>query len=68
MMHGADGATPVTLVENASRPDQRILASRLDCLPGDLTEAGLLGPVLMLYGIAPARAAAPLPALIEELA
>ena len=27
IMHGADRATPVTLVENASRPDQRILAT-----------------------------------------
>jgi len=68
MMHGADGATPVTLVENVSRPDQRILSTRLDRLPADLAEAGLQGPVITLFGLAPARAAAALPALIEEFA
>ena len=68
MMHGADGATPVTLVENASRPDQRILASRLDRLPADLTEAALTGPAITLFGLAPAKAVPVLPALIEEFA
>ncbi|MFN4100576.1 MAG: siroheme synthase CysG [Pararhodobacter sp.] len=68
LMHGADGATPVTLVENASRPDQRIVTTRLDRLPADLAGADLQGPVITLLGLAPARAAAALPALIEELA
>ncbi|THH38826.1 uroporphyrinogen-III C-methyltransferase [Aliishimia ponticola] len=53
LMHGADGATPITLVENASRPDQRIVASRLESLPQDLTEAGMNGPVLIFFGLAP---------------
>lgn len=64
LMHGADPATPVTLVENASRPDQRVLAFRLDTL----SAADLQGPAITLLGLAPARAAAVLPALIEELA
>lgn len=68
MMHGAEGSTPVTLVENASRPDQRILDSRLDRLASDMAGAALAGPVIMLLGLAPARGAAVLPALIEELA
>lgn len=68
LMHGADGATPVTLVENASCPDQRILTSRLDRLAADLAEAAPLGPVLTLFGLAPAKAALSLPALLEELA
>lgn len=68
LMHGADPATPVTLVENASRPDQRILASRLDRLAADLAEAAPGGPALTLFGLAPAKAAAALPALIEDLA
>jgi len=63
IMHGADRATPVTLVENASRPDQRILATTLDRLPSDLAAAGLTGPALTLYGLAPRAAAAALPAL-----
>ena len=68
LMHGADGATPVTLVENASRPDQRIIATRLDRLTADLAQAAPLGPVLTLFGLAPAKAVATLPALIEDMA
>ncbi len=36
MMHGADPETPVTLVENASRPDQRVLGTTLARLAADL--------------------------------
>lgn len=68
LMHGADGATPVTLVENASRPDQRILATRLDRLTADLAAAAPSGPVLTLFGLAPAKAAETLPTLLEEMA
>ena len=53
IMHGADRATPVTVVENASHPDQRILATTLDALPVDLEAAGFDGPALMFYGLAP---------------
>ncbi|WP_425098375.1 uroporphyrinogen-III C-methyltransferase [Tropicibacter sp. S64] len=58
MMHGADPATPVTLVANASRADQQVLASTLGTLAQDLAASDLTGPALTLYGIAP-RAAAP---------
>ena len=57
LMHGADRATPVTLVENASRPDQRIVSTTLGALPADLSDAGLAGPVLTFYGLAPRDAA-----------
>ncbi len=57
LMHGADRATPVTLVENASRPDQRIVSTTLGTLPADLSDAGLAGPVLTFYGLAPRDAA-----------
>lgn len=56
IMHGADRATPVTLVENASRPDQRILSTTLDKLPTDLAAAELIGPALTFYGLAPRAA------------
>ncbi|PVH28262.1 siroheme synthase CysG [Pararhodobacter oceanensis] len=68
LMHGADGATPVTLVENASRPDQRIITTTLDRLTADLAQAAPSGPVLTLFGLAPARAAATIPTLLEEFA
>ncbi len=56
IMHGADRSTPVTIVENASRPDQRVLSSTLDTLPVDLADAQFNGPALMLYGLAPRAA------------
>ncbi|MDG1119146.1 MAG: siroheme synthase CysG [Flavimaricola sp.] len=56
LMHGADPATPVTVVENVSRPDQRILATTLAQLEPTLTEARLTGPALTFYGLAPRQA------------
>jgi uroporphyrin-III C-methyltransferase len=63
MMHGAAPDTPVTLVENVSRPDQRILSATLATLPE--AAAALDGPAVILYGLAPRRARAALPALKE---
>lgn len=57
LMHGADRATPVTIVENASRPDQRVLETTLGHLADDLTEARMSGPALTFYGLAPRAAA-----------
>ncbi|MCB1341918.1 MAG: uroporphyrinogen-III C-methyltransferase [Pseudooceanicola sp.] len=68
LMHGADRATPVTVIENASRPDQRVLASTLATLPADLAEAEMNGPALTFLGLAPRAAALTLPALQKELA
>lgn len=68
LMHGADPATPVTFVENASRPDQRVIGTRLDQLCADLDHAAPSGPVLALVGLAPAKAALVLPELSRERA
>ncbi len=56
MMHGAVGETPLTIVENVSRPDQCVVASHLAKLPEDIAKAGLNGPALILYGLAPREA------------
>ena len=53
IMHGADPATPVTIIENASRADQRVLPTTLANLAHDIAEANLSGPALTLYGLAP---------------
>ena len=53
IMHGADHATPVTVIENASRADQRVLPTTLGTLPADLANAGFSGPALTFYGLAP---------------
>ena len=58
LMHGAGGATPVTVIENAPRPDQRILATTLADLARDLADADLTGPALTLIGLAPRAAIA----------
>ena len=56
LMHGAEDATPVTIVENASRPDQRILPTTLLSLPEALN--AVTGPAVLMLGLAPREAAA----------
>jgi uroporphyrin-III C-methyltransferase/precorrin-2 dehydrogenase/sirohydrochlorin ferrochelatase len=68
LMHGAAPDTPVTAVENASRPEARTIATTLGRLAADLEVAALNGPAVLLYGIAPRAAAVALPRLTEELA
>ncbi len=66
MMHGADAATPIALVENVSRPGQRILAATLATLPE--AARALEGPAVILYGLSPRQAAAAVPELKEARA
>lgn len=61
MMHGAAPATPATLIENVSRPDQRVIAATLATLH-EAAQA-LAGPAVILFGLAPRQAAAHIPAL-----
>lgn len=68
MMHGALPDTPVTVVENASRADERVLATSLARLPDALDGAGFAGPAVILLGLAPRDAEALLPELREEIA
>jgi uroporphyrin-III C-methyltransferase/precorrin-2 dehydrogenase/sirohydrochlorin ferrochelatase len=58
LMHGARADMPVTAVENASRPGQRVIATTLIDLPQALADAGPEGPVMILLGLAPRDAAA----------
>lgn len=60
LMHGADPATPITLIENASRPDQRVEATTLGELEPTMSTAKFSGPVLTLFGLAPRAALATL--------
>ncbi len=66
MMHGADPATPVTVIENASRPDERVLETTLTHLEPDLSAAHMTGPALTLYGLAPRAALAVTPTLPQQ--
>lgn len=54
LMHGAAPEMAVTLVENASRPDQQIVATTLATLPQ--MAARLDGPAVILLGLAPRQA------------
>ncbi len=67
LMHGAPADTPVTAVENASRPDQKVIATTLIELPKALAAAAPEGPVMILYGLAPRAAALALTELREAL-
>ena len=68
IMHGADRATPVTVIENASLPDQRVLSTTLDRLPADLGAAALTGPALTFLGLAPRATETALSHARQELA
>ncbi len=61
IMHGADPATPVSVIENASRPNQRVVTSTIATLPTDLANADLSGPALTFVGLTPRSAVAVLP-------
>ena len=66
MMFGADPATPVTAVENATLPHERVINATLADLVEQLAEAEPLGPVVLLYGIQAREAAHALAARQEE--
>jgi uroporphyrin-III C-methyltransferase/precorrin-2 dehydrogenase/sirohydrochlorin ferrochelatase len=53
LMHGAASDTPVTIVENASLPSQRVVEATIGSLPDRIADADLTGPALMLLGMAP---------------
>ena len=63
LMHGAAPSTPVSVVVNASRPDQRVHAATLATLPEALADVS--GPAVLLHGLAPRAAEA---ALSQEIA
>lgn len=62
-MHGADRLTSVTLIENASRNDQRIIPAILETL-ADVTAVS--GPAVIFLGLAPREAVTSLATLPQE--
>ena len=57
LMHGAKPDAPVTIIENVSRADQRIIACTLGTLEPTISDANLTGPALTFLGLAPRDAA-----------
>lgn len=68
LMHGGNRNTPVSVIENASRPNQRVLETTLEQLPTDLAEARFDGPALTFLGLAPRASITALTDLKMELA
>ena len=56
IMHGADPKTPISLIENVSKKNQRIFSTTLSELPKCILQYDISGPVLTLYGLAPREA------------
>ena len=57
LMHGCNPQTPITIVENVSRPDQKTLASTVGSLTRDTGAIGD-GPAILLLGLTPRETAA----------
>jgi len=50
LLHGASRDLPISVVENASRPNEIIVEASLDNLPDTLAKAGIKGPAILLIG------------------
>jgi uroporphyrin-III C-methyltransferase/precorrin-2 dehydrogenase/sirohydrochlorin ferrochelatase len=66
LMHGCSPGTPVTVVENASRPDQRVLVTTVSRMEPTMSEVGLDGPALTFIGLAPRAAEAVIQTFVAE--
>ena len=55
LMHGADASTPVTIVENASRIDQKVTATTIGDLVETLRTASPDGPAIIFLGLTPRK-------------
>jgi uroporphyrin-III C-methyltransferase len=63
LLHGLPGATPVAVIQHASLPQQRHVATTLDRLHEDVAAAGLASPAVIVVGdVLRGLAAAGLPA------
>lgn len=65
LLRGAAKDLPVTIVENASRPNQKIVATYLSNLPQDIEKLSIKGPAILLLGYSPKGATRIIPQLKE---
>ena len=67
--HGLSPTTPVAVIENGTRPEQRLVTGTLNELGGRLQSAGIHGPALIIVGeVARKALEADDSALADELA
>ncbi len=50
LLHGAAKNKPITVIENASLPDEKVVSSNLGNLPQDIEKYGVTGPAILLIG------------------
>ena len=65
---GRAASTPVAIVENGSRPDERVLNGTLEGLGGLVARSNLTGPALLFVGECAAFSAAELDVRAEAAA
>lgn len=58
LAHGRSPATPITLVENGTRPDQRVITGCLESLAASARSHGVQSPAMLYVGEVAALAAA----------
>ena len=56
MIHGAHTDLPLTVIENASRADEKIVTTTLADLPDAISRAGIRGPAIIFIGLSPRAA------------
>lgn len=66
LMHNAASTTPITLVENASRANEKFIATTLANLTACHKSNSFTGPVLSFYGLLPRDVAKIQPSLPEK--
>ena len=50
LAHGRDPSTPFALIENGSRPEQRVITGRLDEMPERALAEAVVSPALLILG------------------
>jgi len=58
LLHGASPETPVTIIENASRTDEKQISASLADMAERISEAGIAGPAIIFIGLPARRAGA----------
>jgi uroporphyrin-III C-methyltransferase/precorrin-2 dehydrogenase/sirohydrochlorin ferrochelatase len=48
--NGAAPSLPAALIENGTRPDQRVLTGTLESIAGEAAAAGVKGPAILIIG------------------
>jgi len=59
LIHGASSDTPVTVVENATRPNQKIVSTKLSSLADDMAKSDIKGPAVLMLGYSANKAEIP---------